>query len=223
MLDALRQQNPNFIIQSVHDSSFLRYGRILPSQHYRELFDYLEKKTDIPSSGNTYIAHDPRMESLVSSHHACSHVFGGLRLEYGYVNGQNKLLNALEYHKSSEINLALSPLVLILARVEDMKKNTIRTDQVEIYYIPAKTAIEIYPFTLHFSPCKVVSSGFKCGVILPYGTNMDFITLEEAQSAEDDILFKTNKWIVIHDEHQKFKDLGAKVGIIGQNIEINGI
>ena len=40
--------------------------------------------------------------------------YGELPIQIGYCNGHNELLNAVEYHRSSEINLAATDAVLIL-------------------------------------------------------------------------------------------------------------
>lgn len=220
MLKKLQEKNPHLNIQSVYDSSFNRYGRILNSDGFTDVLNYLDLETKIPEFDNLYLAHDPKLETSIKEFKHISNVFGNMPLEYGYVNGNNSKLNALEYHKSSEINVALSPLVLMLGRVEDLDDNTFQTNKVAIFFVPENTAIEIFSQTLHFSPCKVNDLGFKCGVILPYGTNMEFIKNKVYHTSEDSLLFKTNKWIIVHPEHQKFIDLGAYIGLIGTNIEI---
>ena len=67
----------------------------------------------------------------------------------------------------------------------------------EAFLIPAGTTIEVYATTLHYAPCNVAASGFKCVVVLPKGTNTD-ITLEEKHTPEDDLLFARNKWLLSH-------------------------
>lgn len=221
MISQLQEKNPNYKILSIQDSRFSRYGKVLNPDDFQDIFKYLESHTIIPKTDNNYVAHDPNLEVNIKSHTAISNVFGDLPVEYGYVNGNNSKLNALEYHKSSEINIALTPLVLMLGRVEDIKNSQFLSDQVEIFYIPNHSVIEIFPQTLHFSPCKVSDEGFKCGVLLPFGTNMKFISNKKIHQNEDILLFKTNKWILVHQEHQKFIDLGAHAGLVGNNIEIN--
>lgn len=220
MLKTLQEKNPHLNIFSLDDPSFHRYGRVLNSDGFIDVFNYLETETKVPEIDNFYLAHDPLLEKSIKTFKPISNVFGNMPVEYGYVNGNNSKLNALEYHKSSEINIALIPLILMLGRVEDIEDNTFETNKVAIFYVPQNTAIEIFSQTLHFSPCRVNDSGFKCGVILPYGTNMEFIKNKAYYTAEDALLFKTNKWILVHPEHQKFIDLGAYIGLIGSNYEI---
>ncbi|TNF07278.1 MAG: DUF4867 family protein [Bacillota bacterium] len=220
MLKLLQEKNPQLHIASIDDPSFKRYGQILNISDFSEVLEYLENQTEIPKINNFYLAHDPHMQASIKHTGAIQNVFGNMPVEYGYVNGHNTKLNALEYHKSSEINVYLTPVVLMFARVEDLHNHTLETNKVAAFFIPENTAIEIFSQTLHFSPCKVNDHGFKCGVLLPFGTNMEFIPQKVIYNKEDHLLFKTNKWIIVHPEHRPFVELGATVGLIGPNIEI---
>jgi len=221
MQKALQAKNPNLIIQSVEEPSFNKYGRILQRNDFSPIFEYLRDETLIPATENVYIANDPKLESKWRNLQGIYNVFGDMPVQLGYVNGNNSKLNSLEYHKSSEVDIALTPLVLFLARAEAIRDNQFNSDQVETFYVPANTVFELYPLTLHFSPCKVSESGFKCGVILPYGTNMNFIKAKSYDVIENQLLLKTNKWLLAHKEHQKMIDLGAYVGLVGPNLEIH--
>ncbi len=221
MQKALQAKNPNLIIQSVEEPSFNKYGRILQRDDFSPIFEYLRDETLIPATENVYIANDPKLESKWRNLQGIYNVFGDMPVQLGYVNGNNSKLNSLEYLKSSEVDIALTPLVLFLARAEAIRDNQFNSDQVETFYVPANTVFELYPLTLHFSPCKVSESGFKCGVILPYGTNMNFIKAKSYDVIENQLLLKTNKWLLAHKEHQKMIDLGAYVGLVGPNLEIH--
>ena len=80
----------------------------------------------------------------------------------------------------------------------------------EAFLIPAGTTIEVYATTLHYAPCNVAASGFKCVVVLPKGTNTD-ITLE------DDLLFARNKWLLSHPDANI---AGSVAGIKGENLSV---
>ena len=220
MIEKLIQLNTHIKIKPINDPAFKRFARVLKSEDFTEFFDYLENQTTVPEKDNYYIAHDPLMEKAVMHLDGIFHVFANMPVEFGYVNGNNSKLNALEYHKSSELNICLSPCVLMLARTEDITNNTLNTNHIAAFFIPKRTVIELHSLTLHFSPCKVQPAGFKCGVILPFGTNMDFVKPNSLDIEENQLLFKTNKWILVHPEHQKMISLGAHIGIIGPNIEI---
>ncbi|MBN2299688.1 MAG: DUF4867 family protein [Acholeplasmataceae bacterium] len=220
MLQNLKQNNPKLDLYHINDNTFTAYGKILDFKYFEELKTYMIQHTQVPEKENIYVAHDEQLALSITDQSVFNDVFGNVRLQYGFVNGNNSKLNALEYHKSSEINIAITPLILLLGHASDIKNRTYDSSQLKAFYIPENTAIELYPMTLHFSPSKVSNLGFKCGVILPYGTNMEFVTSKLLNCDEDYFLFKTNKWLIAHQEHIKMIHLGAYVGITGPNIEI---
>ena len=58
----------------------------------------------------------------------------GLPIQIGYCNGDNRKLNGLEYHRSSEINIAVNNLVLLLGREQDIEADdTYDTSRVEAF------------------------------------------------------------------------------------------
>ena len=137
--------------------------------------------------------------------------------ELGYCNGHNHLLNAVEYHRDSEINIAVTDLILILGKEQDITEDhTYDSSKMEAFLIPAGTTIEVYATTLHYAPCNVAASGFKCVVVLPKGTNTD-ITLEEKHTPEDDLLFARNKWLLSHPDANI---AGSVAGIKGENLSV---
>jgi hypothetical protein len=220
MIDDLRAKNPHIYIHSVFDPEFNRFGEVLDISEFTGLIEYLDLHTSVPALGNEYVAHLPELVDVVSDSSVIHNTFGNVPLEYGCVNGNNSKLNALEFHKSSEINVCVTPLVLLLAHIDDIENMTVSSSKVTAFFIPENTAIEVYSTTLHFSPCKVVDSGFKCAVILPYGTNMEFIRAKGNQGKYSEFLFKTNKWLLNHPENTRMVELNAINAIIGENIEI---
>ena len=64
-------------------------------------------------------------------------------------NGKNDTLNAVEYHRSSEINIACSDLVLLLGMEQDINRpdNTYDTAQMEAFLVPQGVAVELYATT----------------------------------------------------------------------------
>ena len=53
----------------------------------------------------------------------------------------------------------------------------------EYFFVPAGTAVELYATTFHYAPCSVDGKEFRCGVVLPRGTNEK---LSAAPSDEDE-------------------------------------
>lgn len=220
MIEQLREKNPTMHIYSVTDPQFSVYGEVLGSKPFDSFLQYLKKETSVPNEGNVYLAHCEELKELSKDNETVEDIFGCVPLEYGYVNGNNTKLNAMEFHKSSEINVMASPLILLLATISDITDDGLDSSVVKAFYIPEDTVIEVYGTTLHFSPCKVADAGFKCGVILPFGTNMEFVKSKGTSGKYNKYLFKTNKWLLNHPENQRMADLGAHVGVTGKNIEI---
>lgn len=220
MLDYLNKINTDFQIRSLDDPLFKLFGKVLDQKEFSSLIHYMKTSTQMPESLNNYIAHDAEFEKALSNKDIYHDVFGDMPLQFGYVNGFNNKLNALEYHKSSEINVAITPLVLMLGLQKDIINHSFNSKNVHVFYIPENTAIEIYPSVLHFSPFRVQDQGFKCAVILPYGTNMNFVKPKLSNHEENLYLFKTNKWLFAHKENQRMIQLGAYEGLTGSNYEI---
>ena len=128
------------------------------------------------------------------------------------------MLNAFEYHRSSEINVAATDAVLILGRQQDITEDfTYDTSLAEAFLIPAGTAVEVYATTLHYAPCGVNGQGFRVTVVLPKGTNLD---LEAAHTeGEDGHLTAKNKWLLGHPEGGLPE--GSPMGLVGKNLNIN--
>ena len=144
--------------------------------------------------------------------------FGGIPIEIGYCNGHNKKLNAVEYHRSSEINVAVTDLVLLIGSQQDITDDfTYDTSKIEAFLVPAGTGIEVYATTLHYAPCNVQDGGFQCVVVLPAGTNTD-LTFETAKTGEDSLLTAKNKWLIAHEDAAIE---GAVNGLRGENITID--
>ena len=63
------------------------------------------------------------------------------------------MLNALEYHRSSEANVAATDVILLLGQQSDITDDfKYDTAQLEAFFVPAGTAVELYATTLHYTP-----------------------------------------------------------------------
>lgn len=220
MLETIRTLNPNLTFYTVNDTVFERYGVVLDSKPFESILNVLKNETLIPKEGNHYEAHHEPLYHASNDNPVVHDIFGSISLQFGYVNGHNSKLNAMEYHKSSEINVIATPCILFLAHYEDIHEHGLNVNSIQAFFVEEGTVIELHPLTLHFSPCKVDQSGFKCGVILPYGTNMEFVKPQGHSGKNNHYLFKTNKWLLNHPEHVRLKDLGAVDGLIGHNLEV---
>ncbi len=206
-------------IQSIRDEGFRKYGRVISGIDWAPLLNQL-KKTPCPSDSTVYVASDPELEKLEIFKVLQNREFGGLPIELGYCNGSNYLLNALEYHRSSEINIAETDLILLLGSQQDVDANsfTYDTERVEAFLVPAGTAVELYATTLHFAPCNASAEGFRDAVVLPRNTNLPLETVPEKEG-EAKLLFARNKWLIAHQESGLQAD-GAFVGLQGWNVSL---
>ena len=148
----------------------------------------------------------------------CALLCGGLPVQIGYCNGHNEKLNGLEYHRSSEINIAVTDMILLLGKQQDIESDdTYDTAKVKAFFVPAGT-VEVYATTLHYAPCGVDKKGFRCVVVLPKGTNYP---IEQPHLLkEDKLLAASNKWLLAHEEA---KIAGAFNGLKGENISIGNL
>ena len=201
-------------IHSVCDKEFAQYGRVLTELDTKELISAMEK-TPVPDDV-IYVPSDKELESLNVYDVMSKVVYGDMPVQIGYCNGHNQKLNALEYHRSSEVNIAATDMILLLGSREDVKDDfTYETSKVEGFFVPEGTAIEVYATTLHYAPCGVDGQGFKCVVVLPKGTNLDVVNTHA--TAEDKLLAASNKWLIAHEDAHID---GAFNGLRGENITV---
>lgn len=202
-------------IQNVTDASFRKYGKVLKGYDFKELLEKM-KETEVPEDV-IYVASAKELEELEVSKKLQNKGFGGIPIQVGYCNGHNKKLNAAEYHRNSEINVAVTDLVLLIGCQQDIEDDfTYDTAKIEAFLVPAGTGIEVYATTLHYAPCHVNESGFQCVVVLPEGTNTE-LTFETEKTGEDKLMTAKNKWLIAHEEA---KIAGAFNGLKGENITI---
>lgn len=203
-------------IKSVTHSSFAPYGKVLTDYDTAGLLEEM-KHTPLPEGEVIYVPSDPALEKLPAAADFQMRAFGGLPIQIGYCNGHNHLLNALEYHRNSEINIAVTDLILLLGRQQDITEDfTYDTGKVEAFLVPAGTALEVYATTLHYAPVSVNNQNFRCVVILPKGTNED-LPCPPYTKGEERLLAAVNKWLIAHEDAHI---TGAFNGLKGENIEL---
>ena len=202
-------------IQKVTDPAFRKYGQVLEGYDFTGLIKEM-KHTPVPEDV-IYVPSVEELEALDVMKDLQNKGYGGLPIQIGYCNGHNKKLNALEYHRNSEINVAVTDLVLLIGHQQDIEPDhTYDTARVEAFLVPAGTGIEVYATTLHYAPCHVNESGFQCVVVLPKGTNTE-LTFQTEKTGEDSLMTAKNKWLIAHEDAQIE---GAFNGLKGENITI---
>ena len=203
-------------IQKVTDPAFRKYGQVLEGYDFTGLIKEM-KHTPVPEDV-IYVPSVEELEALDIMKDLQNKGYGGLPVQIGYCNGHNKKLNAVEYHRNSEINVAVTDLVLLIGHQQDIEPDhTYDTSKIEAFLVPAGTGIEVYATTLHYAPCHVNEGGFQCVVVLPKGTNTD-LTFQTEKTGEDSLMTAKNKWLIAHED---VKIAGAFNGLKGENITID--
>ena len=203
-------------IKKVTDPSFRKYGRVVEGIDFTDLVEAIKKETPLPDG----VAYEPSIKALEETTAAKAlqrRTYGELPIEVGYCNGHNYKLNAIEYHRSSEINVAATNAVLIVGMQQDITDDfKYETAKMEAFLVEAGTAVELYATTLHYAPCSADEGGFKVGIVLPAGTNYP---LEESHDGwEDSLITAQNKWLIGHAEGGL--DAGAHIGLVGKNLDV---
>ncbi len=203
-------------IQKVTDPAFRKYGQVLEGYDFTGLIKEM-KHTPVPEDV-IYVPSVEELEALDIMKDLQNKGYGGLPVQIGYCNGHNKKLNAVEYHRNSEINVAVTDLVLLIGHQQDIEPDhTYDTSKIEAFLVPAGTGIEVYATTLHYAPCHVNEGGFQSVVVLPKGTNTD-LTFQTEKTGEDSLMTAKNKWLIAHEDA---KIAGAFNGLKGENITID--
>lgn len=202
-------------ILEITDKAFRKYGRVIKDIDFSELLEEM---------GNTPVPEDvvyeptvPNLEELPVFWEMQDKLYGELSIQVGYCNGHNVKLNALEYHRSSEIDIAVNDLVVMLGCQQDITEDfTYDTSKVEAFRIPAGTAVELYATTLHYAPCHIEEQGFRCVIVLPKDTNLELE--EDHAGGEDGHLTAKNKWLLGHPEGGLPE--GSPMGLVGENLSL---
>ena len=106
------------MIYKVTDERFKKYGRIIKNIDFSSLMCGM-KDTPLPDDV-LYEASSDKLERTEIAEEIKNTFYGELPIQIGYCNGHNVMLNALEYHRSSEINVALTDVILLVGLVTDI-------------------------------------------------------------------------------------------------------
>lgn len=132
-------------VYKITDKEFSEYGIVLQGYDFNRFFKALST-LEIPDEG---IVYEPSVEVLEKDEEFSKmrdRGFGGMPIQIGYVGGNNKILNCLEYHKSSEFNIALDDVVLVLGKQTEMNGNTFDTSLCKAFLVPAGVSVELFVY-----------------------------------------------------------------------------
>ena len=206
-------------VKSVKDEEFRTYGRVLDLDA-ADFVKAVQAHEEVPAGQVVYEPSTAEFEALPLFQELAAKVYGEMPIEFGHCSGWNSRLNAVEYHRSSEIDIAATDLILMLGRQQDIDvaDNTYETKHIECFFVPAGTAVELYATTLHYAPCGVDGKEFRCGVVLPKGTN-EALQKPSGSKGENRLLFAVNKWLIAHKD-SGLEAGGAYIGLKGENISL---
>lgn len=205
-------------IESIHSVSFRPYGKIVEGYDFSEFLEVL-RGTVCPKDTVLYVSSAPELERLPAAKELADRFYGGMPIQIGYCSGCNAMLNCLEYHRDSEVDVFASDAVLLVALEQEIEGGKLHTDCVKAFYVPAGSAVELYAATLHYAPCSPKSGcTFQVSIVLPRGTNTDIPSIVP-KTAEDNMLWARNKWLLSHADAPEARD-GAYIGLVGENLRL---
>lgn len=220
--------NPQLKLQALSSGAFANYGctHTISSQIFDELSSVLNKLPEPQALGDEqYIPSSDELETLPCANFIKANLYGTVPCQIGAYAGKAFKLNALEFHKCNEILFITSPAVLLLGHVGQMQGLTYYTSQLEAFFVPANTCVELFSSTLHFSPLAVTSKAVRQAVVQQKFTNTPFSD-EFPRPLErkplDQLLLERNKWVIAHPEAQAILPK-AFVGLVGENLQLKAI
>ncbi len=214
MLEKLRELNKDIPFFGVDSEEFKPFGRVIKNIDAAEIIAVGEK-IEKPE-GSAYRPSLDEFEALEIAKIIKRECFGTLPTQIGYCWGHNTMMNATEWHTSSEVNIAVSDVVLILGHLWDVQDGRIDSSKFKAFYLPKGTVAEVYATSLHYCPCEVSADGFGCVVCLPKDTNTELL-----EKCEDKLLRNKNKWLIAHVDNKELIEKGAFAGLTGINYKIN--
>jgi hypothetical protein len=202
------------VVYPVTDEKFKKFGCIVKGYDCSQL---VEKMQEMPmTDGVEYVASVPDLENLPIFRQLTEREFGGMPVQLGYCNGVNHKLNAVEYHRTSEVCIAATDLIMVLGLRQDIDPYdyTYRTSLMEAFRVPKGTMVELFATTLRYAPLSI-NAPFRCAVALHRGTGAE-LTEPRSGKEEDKLLIAVNKWVIGHPESD-IGDQGGHIGLVGEN------
>ena len=120
-------------IQNINDASYKRFGKVVKDIDLSDLIAAMEA-TPCPDDV-VYVASEAALEATKSAEKFQEIYYGKLPIQVGYCNGHNSLLNALEYHRCGEVNVAVTDLIVLVGSLVDVADDfTYDTAKVEAFF-----------------------------------------------------------------------------------------
>jgi hypothetical protein len=217
-LQTLLEKNPTLPFYAVTDPEFAPYGRVVDFDSYI-LAETCKKAVFMPKTGTLYETDLPELEALQDFERIRRVLRGEGSCQAGCCWGHNTMLNALEYHRASEHNIAVTDMAVLLASQLDMEGLELPAGKVKGFFVPAGTTVEFYATTLHYAPCQVDEAGFISIVVLPRGTNYA-LDASRPDGYDGRLLWAKDKWLIAHADDTADVKAGAYPGLHGENYDV---
>ena len=218
-LETLREKNPAYDIMSVFDPSFAEFGCVHEGVSVPKMEAFV-RATPMPEDEFYIPCADELMNMGDETGYIVDTLYGQAPAQIGYYNGHAHKLNAVEWHKCSEILVLFEDVVLILGKLTDIVDDRFDTAKARYFFVPAGTCVELYATTLHWSPCQAGPDGVRQLVIQAMGTNTPLERPVKREEGMNRQLLERNKWVLIHEEAPSSMAPEAFVGIVGEYPEI---
>ena len=225
-LTDLRKLNPHVKIQPVEDPSFCHFGRVHSGAPV-DLVSAYARQHAVPGESVVYEGSIEGLEADVALMGWLTwQVYGGMPVQLGWCYGRNQRLDCLEYHKGTEVIIAVTDMVVLLGHYDDIQwqpRPAYDSARIRAFFVPQGAVVEFYAWCLHYAPVHTnANTGFCALIALPYGTNQTF-ERAPAKVGEAALLLARNKWLIAHPDMADLVKGGAFAGIKGDNPLINGI
>ena len=217
MYERIKKLNPNISLITTNDKEFRRYGQVIDKHDFIKAKKYVDEKIEIDQDRIVYEPSNEHLESLKAYVEFENEIFGGMAIQMGICYGKNRRINMLEYHKSSEVFIAITPCVIFFGTQENMNNNTYDSENLTGVFLNKYEAIEIFGSVIHTAPLHVLDEGFKGIPIIIKGSNVAYDN-NASKDGENLISFGRNKWAIVHEDFENKR--GRYVGLVGENKEI---
>lgn len=209
-LEYLKRKNPGYNWLDCQDLSFHGFGRVLDYDATPAISKAQSLHLE-PVTSSNYLPKVAQLENDAIYCQIKNTVFGGLPIQVGICYGHNSRHLGFECHQGSEVNVAITDMVLALAKKKGLP---IKNESIYLVFVPRGTVVELFSETLHYCPLECDLAGFNSLVYLLNGTNENF---EHAHGQ----LTKTNKWFTTHRENLVKVAQGNIIGMEEEVIEVS--
>ena len=223
-LKKIQALNRQIEIEDINSTAFRDYGAYISTGMFDKYVDRVKGKFGstrevVYEPGIDFLEEDKELKEYFQHNY-----YGEMPIQMGICYGHANSLEAVEYHKSSEIIYTITDVIVLVGQRKEICWNPLPvydSKNIKAFYIPANHIVELNPLCLHYAPLHVrKEEGFGVFVLLPKGTNTQLSEKDIKPEGEGVLLFGRDKWLIAHPESKKLVEQGACVGVNGENIRL---